>query len=53
MLLQRRQASSDWCWFRLLSGETMVNPISLLLVNLELPSQISDFAPEAVANRRH
>jgi hypothetical protein len=34
-------------------GETMVNPMSMLLVNLELPSQISDFAPEAVANRRH
>src|SRR5579872_2755796 len=39
--------------FRVLLGETMVNPMSLFLTNLKRPSHISDFAPEAVPKRRH
>jgi hypothetical protein len=38
---------------RLLSGEMMVNRISLLPVNLQLPSHIFDFTPEAVAKSSH
>src|SRR5258707_14337879 len=37
----------------MLLGETMVNPMSLLVISLELPSYISDFAPEPVANCSH